>query len=143
MQWILEEIGLIQIDPTTICADNQGVIHMANAQKPTHRMRHVEIKIFVFLQWSNDDLINFMETPTKNIHSDSLSKVTDRTKFYEHMDVLIGRQKPQYTNTEQTKIIHYICTGGDLKYSPTHNSLYDLVTNSHEYVSTKSIFFST
>ena len=35
--WILEEVGLIQIDPTPICADNLGVIHMANAQKPTRR----------------------------------------------------------------------------------------------------------
>ena len=84
-----------------------------------------------------------METPTRNMHSNSLSKVNDRTKFYEHMDVLMGQRKPQYTDTEQPKIIHYICTAGDIQYPPTHNSLYDLVTNSHEYVSTKSIFFST
>ena len=31
--WILEEIGLIQIDPTSICANNLGAIHMVNAQK--------------------------------------------------------------------------------------------------------------
>ena len=84
-----------------------------------------------------------METPTKNMHSDSLSKVTDQTKFYEHMDVLMGQRKPQYTNTKQPKIIHYICTAGDIQYPPTHNSLYDLVTNSHKYGSPISKFFST
>ena len=94
MRWILEEIGLIQIDPTPICADNQGAIHMANAQKPTRRTRHVEIKNFIILQWTDDVYISFMETLTRNMHSDSLSKVTDRTKFYEHMDVLMGQRKP-------------------------------------------------
>ena len=47
LRWILEEIGLIQIDPTPICADNLGAIHMANAQKPTRRTRHVKMKHFI------------------------------------------------------------------------------------------------
>ena len=80
---------------------------MTNAQKPTWRMHHIKLKYFVILQWTNVKFIDFMETPTKNIHSDSLSKVTDRTKFYKHINVLMGRQKPQYTNTEQTKIPLY------------------------------------
>ena len=143
IRWILEEIGLIQIDPTPICADNQGAIYMANAHKPTRRTRHVEVKNFVILQWTDDDYIDFVETPTRNMHSNSLSKVTDRTKFYEHMDVLMGRRKPQYTNTEQPNIIHYICASGDIQYEPTHNSLYDLVTNSHEYITPINKFFST
>ena len=89
IRWILEEIGLIQVDPTPICADNQGAIYMANSQKPTRRTQHVEVKNFIILQWTEDDYINFMEAPTRNMHSDSLSKVTDRTKFYEHVDVLM------------------------------------------------------
>ena len=92
IRWILEEIGLIQVDPIPICADNQGVIHMNNAQKPTRRTRHVEIKNFIILQWTEDNYINFMETPTGNMHSNSLSKVNDRTKFYEHMYVLMGQK---------------------------------------------------
>ena len=37
IQWILEELGLIQVEPTPICADNTDAIHLANAQKPTQR----------------------------------------------------------------------------------------------------------
>lgn len=33
--WILEEIGLIQVDPTPILADNLGAIAMVNAHKTT------------------------------------------------------------------------------------------------------------
>ena len=50
IRWILEELGLIQKDPTPIYANNHGAIHMANAQKPTCRTRHVEMKHFVILQ---------------------------------------------------------------------------------------------
>ena len=50
IRWILEELGLIQTDPTPICADITGTIHLANAQKPTRRCRHVKLKNFVILQ---------------------------------------------------------------------------------------------
>ena len=33
----------------TILADNQGAIHMANAQKPTHQTCHVDMKTFMIL----------------------------------------------------------------------------------------------
>ena len=126
---ILEELGIIQIDPTPICADNRGACLMAKAQKPTRRTRHVELKHFVILQWADDEYIDFLETPTKNMHSDSLSKSTDRTKFYEHMDVLMGRRKPQYTETtEKGRIVHYICVNGTEINPLSHNPLYDLVT---------------
>ena len=35
IRWILEELGLIQVDPTPILADNSGAIAIANAHKPT------------------------------------------------------------------------------------------------------------
>ena len=35
IRWILEEIGLIQVDPTPILANNLEAIAMENAQKPT------------------------------------------------------------------------------------------------------------
>ena len=35
IRWILEEIDLMQVDPTPILADNSGAIAIVNAQKPT------------------------------------------------------------------------------------------------------------
>ena len=50
IRWILEELRIIQIDPTSICVKNYGACHMAKAQKPTRRTRHVELKHFIILQ---------------------------------------------------------------------------------------------
>ena len=80
LKWILEELGIIMTTPTPIHADNQAAIRMANDQKPTRRTRHVEMKHFVILQWTDDKFINFIDTKTDENYSDSLSKPTARTK---------------------------------------------------------------
>jgi hypothetical protein len=83
--------------PTPILADNQRAVRLANAQQPTRRAQHVEVKHFIILQWTDDKFIDFVDTLTDDNYSDSLSKPTGRTKFYEHMDVFMGRRKPAYT----------------------------------------------
>ena len=131
--WILKELVLIQKDPTPICAKNLGAIHMTNTQKPTHRTRHVEMKRFLILQWTDDKFINFVETKTQNQVTDNLSKPTDRTKFYVHMDVLIGHRKPKFTDGP-TKFVHYIQQQVvDVKTSPYLNQLYDLTQSKHKF----------
>ena len=115
LKWILEELGIIMTAPTPIHADNQAAIRMANAQQPTRRTRHVEMKHFVILQWTDDKFINFIDTKTDENYSDSLSKPTARTKFYEHTDIFMGRRRPAYTtadssliNHSQKGIVHYL-----------------------------------
>ena len=115
LKWILEELGIIMNIPTPIHADNQGAIRMANSQQPTRRTRHVEMKHFVILQWTDDKFINFIDTKTDENYSDSLSKPTARTKFYEHTDIFMGRRRPTYTNEitspnshSQKGIVHYL-----------------------------------
>jgi hypothetical protein len=97
LRWILMEIGILQPTPTPILADNHGAIKMANAHHPTRRTRHVEMKHFVILQWTEDEFITFVETKSDSNYSDSLSKPTGRTKFYEHTDILMGRKRPKYS----------------------------------------------
>jgi hypothetical protein len=92
LRWILEEIGIFMDSPTPILADNQGAVRLANAHQPTTRTRHVEMKHFIILQWSDDKFIDFVDTSTDENYSDSLSKPTGRTKFHEHTDVFMGRQ---------------------------------------------------
>ena len=65
IRWILEEIGLMQVDPTPILADNSGAIAIANAQKTTQRTRHVDIRAFIILQWTGNKFINFVQTPPR------------------------------------------------------------------------------
>jgi hypothetical protein len=114
LQWILEEIGIIMDSPTPLLADNQGAVRLASAHQPTRRTRHVEMKHFIILQWTDDKFIDFVDTSTDENYSDYLSKPTGRTKFYEHTDVFMGRRKLAYTsyidhsNTNAHRI-NYVC----------------------------------
>jgi hypothetical protein len=51
---------------------------------------------FCILQWTEEELILYTDIPTALNVSDSISKPTGRTKFYEHMDIMMGRRKPAY-----------------------------------------------
>jgi hypothetical protein len=93
---ILEEIGLDQILPTEILADNRGSRQLSNARQPTRRTRHVDMKHFVILQWTEEERITYSEVSTNNNFSDSLTKPTGRVKFYEHNDIMMGRRRPIY-----------------------------------------------
>ena len=96
-------------------------------------MRHVKMKHFVILQWTDDKFINFVKIKTQNQATDNLSKPTNQTKFYEHMDVLMGQRKPKFTD-EPTTIIHYFQRqGGDIKTSPYINPLYNLTQSTHKF----------
>ena len=149
MRWILEDLSIVQFQPTLIHADNAGAIHLCNAQRPTRRTRHVDQKFFIILQWTDDEFLKFIQTPTDQNYSDSLSKPTARTKFYEHTDIFMGRRKPAYTsfinsttplqqqptptNHKVTNIIHYISFSTSSNMNKTHtilnNPLYDLLSD--------------
>jgi hypothetical protein len=93
---ILDELGITQNHATTIHADNNGAIQMSNAHQPTKRTRHVAIKSFAILQWTEEDLIKYEKIASAINPSDSLTKMTGRYKFYEHFDILMGYRRPDY-----------------------------------------------
>jgi hypothetical protein len=93
---LLSDMGFLQENPTEIQADNRGATQMANAQQPTRRTRHIDMKL-VILQWSEEDLISFTDCPSALLVPDSLTKQTGRTKFYEHMDIIMGCRRPKYS----------------------------------------------
>jgi hypothetical protein len=95
---ILEELQLEQVLPTQIAVDNRGARQLSNAQQPTKRTSHVDMKEFVILQWTEEEQITFEDVPSARNPSDSLSKPTGRVKFYEHRDILMGRRRPQYVS---------------------------------------------
>jgi hypothetical protein len=96
---ILDEIGIDQTLPTEILADNRGARQLSNARQPTRRTRHVDMKHFVILQWTEEERINYSDVSTNNNFSDSLTKPTGRVKFYEHNDIMMGRRRPIYVKT--------------------------------------------
>jgi len=46
---LLDDLGLPQCNATILFEDNTGALMMANAQQPTRRTRHMDIKYFALL----------------------------------------------------------------------------------------------
>ena len=101
---ILDEIGLLQKNPTKIYADNRGALCLANAQQPTRRTKHIDIKQMVILQWTEEDMLNFEPVPTQLNFADSITKSVGRIKFYEQNDVLMGRRQPKFAHPVVTSL---------------------------------------
>ena len=96
---ILYELGFEQHLPTVLFEDNQGALHMANSGQPTKRTRHMDIKYFALQNWCETDLIKLQQISTKYNISDAFTKNLGRIKFYQQMDVLMGRRIPVYSPT--------------------------------------------
>jgi hypothetical protein len=93
---ILYELGFSQDLPTIIYEDNTGALHMANAQQPTRRTRHMDTKHFAIQDWVAHDQIDVAPIATANNISDAFTKALGRIKFYEQTDVIMGRRIPPY-----------------------------------------------
>ena len=142
IRWILEELKNFQTKPTPIQADNTGAISLANAQKPTRRTCHVELKHMVVLQWTDNELINYKTTKSASNYSDSLLKPTEQMKFSQHCDIFMGRKRQAYAKVNEKQkrnvkisntilsnpIIHYIsCYGLKNSKRLLNNPLYALL----------------
>ena len=51
---------------------------------------------FCILQWTEEEQIIYSDIPSAYNVSDSISKPTGRIKFYEQMDIMMGRRCPSY-----------------------------------------------
>ena len=96
LRTLLKEIGLQQESATILYEDNQGALLMANAQRPTKRTRHMDIKYFTIQQWVAEDLLCLKRIDTSDNYSDSMTKALGRTLFYRHMNYVMGRTIPEY-----------------------------------------------
>jgi hypothetical protein len=94
---ILWELGIPQHAATVIYEDNDGATAMANAQKPTSRTRHMDIRFFALSEWVERDLVILERIHTSVNEADHLTKVLDRTLFYRHVDHLMGHVPPLYS----------------------------------------------
>jgi hypothetical protein len=93
---ILHELGFSQYLATILWEDNSGALHMANAQQPTRRTRHMDTKYFALQDWVESDQIEVAQIGTANNISDAFTKALGRIKFYEQTDVIMGRRIPPY-----------------------------------------------
>jgi hypothetical protein len=76
--------------------DNNGCTLMGNAQKPTPRKWHNDIKYFVLCDWIERDLIILKHIDTSINPSDHLTKTLTRILFHPHANFLLGHVPPAY-----------------------------------------------
>ena len=93
---ILQDMGMTQHEATILYEDNQGSLLMAQAQQPTKRMRHIDIKHFVLQDWCEQDLITIKRINTTDNSSDIMTKATARTTFYRHTEYIEGNIISEY-----------------------------------------------
>jgi hypothetical protein len=58
---------------------------MTNAQKPTTRTRHIDIRNFELTEWVERDLVILEKIHTSVNESDHITKILDKTLFYRHI----------------------------------------------------------
>ena len=94
----MEDLGIDQLQATTLYEDNQGALLMANAGQPTKRTRHMEVKHFAIQQWVETDLLSLLRIGTSDNESDGMTKNLARTLFYRHQEYIMGKIIPEYVN---------------------------------------------
>ncbi len=70
---------------------------MGNAQKPTPRTRHMDIKYFLLCDWVKRDLMHLERVDTKINMADMFTKSLPQLMFYRHADYLLGHVPPKYS----------------------------------------------
>ena len=93
---LLHDLDIPQDEATVIYEDNRGALLMVEAQQPTKNSRHIDIKHYAILDWTERDMITLQGISTHDNASDSMTKPLARQLFYRHFDTYMGRRAPQY-----------------------------------------------
>ena len=94
---ILWDLQIPQEAATLLYEDNDGCTAMGNAQKPTTRTRHIDIKFFSLCDWVERDLMILERIDTSINMADHLTKALQPTLFHRHADYLLGHIPPTYS----------------------------------------------
>ena len=111
---ILWDLGIPQAAATLLYEDNDACIAMANAQKPTTRTRHMDIKYNVLCEWVERDLILLGHADTTINMADHFTKQLGHTLFQRHVDYIMGHVPPHYTVHFQ-HLLNPLSTGRTLR----------------------------
>jgi hypothetical protein len=91
---VLDEMRIQQHHATPLYEDNAGALLMANAQQPTRRTRHIDVKKFAILDWVQEDLLLLKAIKTSDNAADNMTKILGPQLFYHHTDTIMGRRLP-------------------------------------------------
>ena len=97
---------------------------MANAQKPTSRTRHMEVRYYALAEWVERDLLRLARVDTSSNVADNFTKALLRILFQRHADVSLGHIPPSYSPIARQRVGE---TNSDQRSKPT--GLYDIDPN--------------
>jgi hypothetical protein len=116
---VLWDLDIPQETATIAYEDNDGCTAMGNAQKPTARTRHIDIKYFALCDWVERNLIRLECIDTSINISDHLMKAFSRILFHRHADYLLGHIPPKYSPVYHHAISTYTDNNEDYdRYVP-------------------------
>ena len=98
---VLWDMGIPQCSATVLYEDNDAAMSMANAQKPTAWVRHMDIKYRVLAEWVNRDLVRLERVDTSQNWADHFTKQLGPLLFRRHIDYIMGHVPPQYSSQFQ------------------------------------------
>ena len=93
---VLHDLGVPQAAASVLYEDNEGAIGMANAQKPTQRTRHMDIRYFALTDWVERDLLILDYIHNSKNLADNSTKPLSRIAFHRHVDYILGRVPPSH-----------------------------------------------
>jgi hypothetical protein len=94
---VMWDLGIPQEAATVLYEDNDACTAMGNAQKPTTRTRHMDIKYFSICEWVDRDLMHLKRIDTNVNMSDHLTKSLSRALFHRHANFILGHVPPTYS----------------------------------------------
>jgi hypothetical protein len=94
---ILWDLNIPQEAGTLLYEDNHSCIAMGNAQKPTTRTWHIDIKYFSLCDWVGRDLMILNRINTSINTADHLTKAFQPTLFHRHANYLLRHIPPAYS----------------------------------------------
>ena len=94
---VLWDLGIPQEAATLLYEDNDACTAMANAQKPTPRTRHMDIKYFSLSDWVERDLMLLERIDTSINLADHFTKSLQPALFHRHADFILGHIPPAYS----------------------------------------------
>jgi hypothetical protein len=86
----LWDLNIPQEAATITYEDNDACTAMANAQNPSPRTRHMDIKYIALCKWVEQDLFILDRIDTKNNLADPFTKALERAAFHCHVDFILG-----------------------------------------------------
>ena len=96
LRGILDSLNVQQLDATPIYEDNAVAIAMENGSRPTRRTRHIKLKHFALLDWTETDQLILSTISTHDNPADGLTEILVPQTLSRHSAILLGKRKPSY-----------------------------------------------